>query len=455
MHAIQPALQRPRPLPAPHLSRDIRETLALAGPAALTQLSNVSMGVVDTAMVGPLGAVPLAAVALANSLYFTPAIFLFGVIAAVHPIAAQRHGAGDTAGVRQILHDGLAASLLLGVLGTAGILLLCQHLELFTQDKAVAQQTAAYLRCRIWALLPYLLFVSYRGYLDGQGLPMPSLWASLASNVVNVVCNWALIYGHLGAPALGVAGAGIATSLCTTFQAVWLGVTVLRRCAAPTRSHVSRSGLRLILRLGLPIGLHQGLEVGIFALAAILMLQFGAVPMAAHQIAIQVASCSFMVAVGCSVAAATRVGQALGRGDSDAAARAGWTGVALGVCFMACCAALYLTQGPRIAALFTRDPEVIGLGAALLGIAGAFQLSDGLQAVASGALRGAGDTRFSLYCSLTGYWLVGLPLCLLLGFGLRLGPEGLWWGLTAGLTATAAGLVLRFHTGGWKRLGRL
>src|SRR5262249_17780766 len=156
-----------------------------------------------------------------------------------------------------------------------------------------------------------------------------------------------------------------------------------------------------------------------FALAAILVLQFGAVPMAAHQIAIQVASCSFMVATGCSVAAATRVGQALGRGQPEQAERAGWVSIAVGVSFMACSGTLYLPVGRRIVSLFTDDAAVIAFGTALIQIAGAFQLSDGIQAVASGALRGAGDTRFPLYCSLTGYWAIGLPLCLLLGFKLR------------------------------------
>jgi MATE family, multidrug efflux pump len=454
MHAVQP-LQRPVEPPARGLLLDLRETVALAVPAALTQLSNVSMGVVDTAMVGPLGAVPLAGVAFANSLYFGPSIFLFGLVAAVHPIAAQRHGAGQPERVRQILHDGLAAAVLLGLLGTAAMLLLSWHLNLFTSEEAVTAQASVYLRCRVFALLPNLLFIGYRGFLDAQGLPMPSLWASVIANLVNAFFNWALIYGHLGFPALGVAGSGIATSISTLFQAAYLAVSVRRGFPWASRGRPSRAGLRKMFRIGLPMGMHQGLEVGIFALAAILVLQFGAVPMAAHQIAIQVASCSFMVAVGCSVAAATRVGQALGRGRPDEAARAGWISIAVGVAFMACSATVYLTFGRHIVGFFTADEKVVAFGTSLLKIAGAFQLSDGIQAVTSGALRGAGDTRFSLYCSLTGYWFVGLPLCLLLGFTLKLGPLGLWWGLTAALTATAAGLLWRFGSGGWKEIGRL
>jgi MATE family multidrug resistance protein len=225
------------------------------------------------------------------------------------------------------------------------------------------------------------------------------------------------------------------------------------RTAAPVRP--GRRGIGRLLRFGVPMGLHQGLEVGIFALAAVLMLQFGRAAGAAHQIAIQLASCSFMVAVGCSVAASTRVGNALGRGELDQAERAGWLSIGVGLAFMACSALVFLTQAEWLIRQFTDDPDVVAVGRSLLHIAGAFQLSDGLQAITSGALRGAGDTRFSLYASVTGYWIVGVPLCLLLGFHLELGPRGLWWGLTAALTATAAGLLLRFRSGGWKRLERL
>jgi MATE family multidrug resistance protein len=278
----------------------------------------------------------------------------------------------------------------------------------------------------------------------------------LAANVVNALANWVLVYGNLGAPALGVTGSGMATSLSNLFQFVCIALYVRNsRFAVTEQRRPTLAGMRQLLRIGLPMGMHQALEVGIFALAAILMNFFGAVPMAAHQIAIQLASCSFMVAVGCSVAAATRVGQALGRGDVQAAERAGWLSIAVGVGFMAGSALFFLSFNEPLIRLFTDDAAVIVLGASLLKIAGAFQLSDGIQAVTSGALRGAGDTKFSLYASLTGYWLVGLPLCGLLGFYFEGGPKGLWWALVAALTVTALILLARFRNGGWKTLGRL
>lgn len=446
----------PGPETRPRLSAEIRETVRLAAPVALAQMSFVTMNLVDTAFVGPLGAEPLAAVALGTSLYFAPAIFLIGLVSAVGPIVAQRFGAGDLKGVRQTLEDGWWVALGIGLLGTAGLLFLARYCGWVGVEPGLVEPTANYLAARSVGIVPALLFIAYKCYLEGQGTTVPALVIILAANVVNALANWVLVYGHLGAPALGVTGSGLATSLSNLFQFVCAAYFVRhsRFRPAPDR-RPTREGMRQLLRIGVPMGMHQGLEVGIFALAAILMNLFGAVPMAAHQIAIQLASTSFMVAVGCSVAASTRVGQELGRGRPEAAERAGWLSIAVGVSFMACSAVVFLTLNEQLVGLFTRDAAVVAVGASLLKIAGVFQLSDGVQAVTSGALRGAGDTRFSLYASMTGYWLVGLPLCGLLGFELHGGPQGLWWALTAALTVTAILLLARFHNGGWKKLQRL
>lgn len=440
----------------PGLSAEIRETIRLAAPVALASLSFVTMNLVDTAFVGALGAQPLAAVALGTSLYFAPTMFLIGLVSAIGPIVAQRYGAGDHRGMRQMLADGWWVALITGIIGTIGLRFLANHCDLVGVEPELVEPTAAYLRARSDGVVPALLFIAYKCFLEGQGSTKPGMIVVLAANVINAFANWVLVYGNLGAPALGVTGSGLATSVSNLFQFVALALYVRQSRFAPTEQRKpTLDGMRQLLRIGLPMGMHQALEVGIFALAAVLMNFFGAVPMAAHQIAIQLASASFMVAVGCSVAASTRVGQALGRGDPEAAERAGWLSIAVGVSFMAGSAVVFLAFNEPLVGLFTNDAAVIAVGASLLKIAGAFQLSDGVQAVTSGALRGAGDTKFSLYASMTGYWLVGLPLCGLLGFHFKGGPQGLWWALTAALTVTAYILLARFRSGGWKTLGRL
>jgi multidrug resistance protein, MATE family len=436
------------------MTSEIGATLSMAAPVALTQLSNVTMNLVDTWMVAPLGEVQLAAVGLGTALYFAPSILLIGTVAIVGPVAAQRHGAGDRAGVRQSLSDGWWIALAGGLVGTLGLLLFASGAGAFTPDAQVARSTGVYLAYRALALTPTLLFIVYRCFLEGQGRPAPGLWITVAANVVNALANWIFIYGRLGAPALGIGGAGLATFLSCLFQWICLAGYVHRadgvRAARP-----SLGGARALLRVGLPMGLHQALEVSIFAAAAVMMQRFGPVAAAAHQIAIQLATTTFMVAVGCSVAASTRVGQALGRGDVEAANRAGWLSIGLGVVFMSGTAVVFLTAARPLVAMFQPTEAVLEVAVRLLYIAGAFQVFDGIQAVASGALRGAGDTRFPLYASLAGYWGVGLPACLLLGFTLGLGPAGLWWGLTGALAAAAAGLMLRWSSGGWKGLERL
>jgi MATE family multidrug resistance protein len=279
----------------------------------------------------------------------------------------------------------------------------------------------------------------------------PALVIVVLANGLNALANWVLIYGRWGMPALGSTGAAWATTISRWAMlaalAAWVfGHRDLRRFAvwAP-RGAVDRALLGRLFRLGAPVGMQYGMEVGIFAATALLMGRFGPVPLAGHQIALNLCSITFMVPLGFSATAAVRVGHALGRGDAGAARRAAFTAYALGAGFMGFSALSFLLFPEALAGIYTDDESVVRMGARLLLIGGVFQLSDGCQTIGIGALRGAADTRIPMFVTIVAYWGVGLPLGWLLAFLLRVGPEGLWWGLTCGLTVVAVTLAARFH----------
>jgi MATE family multidrug resistance protein len=310
----------------------------------------------------------------------------------------------------------------------------------------VLRLAVPYLRATAWSLPALLVYTALRRYLQAMGVVAPIVFALLSANAVNAAANWALVYGYLGAPALGVVGSGWATTVARGYMALVLAAAVVahdRRqrtglWRAPLRPDPALLGR--LLGLGLPAALQVTLEVGVFAAATTLAGRLHPVALAAHQIVLNVASFTFMFPLGTGSAAAVRVGQALGRGEPEAAARAGWTAIALGVGVMACAGLTFLAAPRPILALFTTDPDVTAAGVSLLAVAACFQVFDGLQAVTTGALRGLGDTRTPMLANLVAHWCLGLPAGYALGFAGGLGVTGLWAGLSLGLVA--AGLTL-------------
>jgi MATE family multidrug resistance protein len=437
--------------PAPRLPLDeAGKIVRLAAPVMVAQVGLLAMGLVDTWAVGRLNRpADLAAVALGDSCFFTIAVVAIGLIQALDPLIAQAHGAGDAgrcaaawrAGVRLALV--LTVPVALVVMATVPLLRSVAGL-----DPEVVATAGAYLAARLPGILPWLLYSSDRYLLNGLGATMPTMVVTLVANVLNGVLDWALIFGAWGAPALGVVGSGLATAACSWFMYLALAVYMRRhpRYADYRRGGPVEPGLvRLVVRLGLPLGLTHALEVGAFSVASVLVGRLGVVALAGHQVAIKMASTSFMVAVAVGVATSIRVGQLTGRGEPAGAARAGWVGLGLGVLWMAAAGVLFLAFRREIVGAFTSDPQVVSAGASLLVIAAAFQVFDGTQAVAGGALRGLGDTRFPMLANLGAYWVVALPLGAVLGFRAGLGAEGVWWALALGLLLAASVLVLRFH----------
>jgi MATE family multidrug resistance protein len=427
--------------------RDVRELLRLAVPVVTVQVGLMAMAVVDTAMVGRVSAASLAAVALGSVYFMTVGIFGMGVLMALDPIVSQAVGAEDLPAVARGVQRGLLLAVALSVVSSALLWPAGAVLALLGQPGEVVPIAGAFARTLIPGLLPFFVFFVLRQSLQAMGRLMPLVVAIVLANLANVFFNWVLIFGHLGMPALGAVGSGWATSLCRVLMAAGLLVAArrwIRPCLLPIRREAAAlAPLVRMLRIGVPIGLSLELELGAFSATALLMGTLGTLQMAAHQVAINLASLTFMVPLGIGSAAAVLVGRAVGRGDGDGARRAAATSLWIGATFMAGSAALMLAIPGRLARVYSDDRAIVALATTLIPIAGVFQVFDGLQVVAAGALRGAGDTAVPMMIALVGFWLVGLPVSVYLGFRAGAGPIGLWWGFVAGLGAVAALLLLR------------
>ena len=440
-------------MPTP-LAREVRATLALAAPIVLAQLAQMSMSFVDVVMVGRLGTEAMAAIVLGSTVYFTLALVCVGVLVAVQPTVAQAVGAGDDALAGRGARQGLWLATLLGVPFTLALGYAEPALAATGQDAATAALAADYIGAIRWGFVPNLWFTALRGLCEGDGRPQPVLAVTLVGVAANAALNWVLMFGALGAPALGLVGTGWSSAITISVMFVALALVVRRGALARFRVFAGLrrpdpEALGSLFRLGWPIGVGFGLEAGLFTAATLLA---GRLPdhetaLAAHQIALNAASVTFMVPLGIGMAAGVRVGQAAGAGDLDGAARAGWTAAGLGAAFMAVAALVFwLAPGAVVWVYAGRgaDASVAALAASLLGVAAVFQLFDGVQATVAGALRGLKDTRVPMLIAAGAYWGVGLGVAAVAGLRLGGGAPGLWWGLTLGLAVAAVGLSARF-----------
>jgi len=420
--------------------------LKLAAPLVVAEVGWMGMGIVDTMMVGRVSAEAMGAVSLGSVLFYAVGIFGSGLMLGLDTLVSQAYGAGR----RMDCHRALLSAVYLALPLTPALMFLVwcwgPLLRRFGIHPVVLQQTLPYLRAIMWSTLPLMLYFALRRYLQAMNHTTPIMFALVTANLVNLAGNWILVYGHFGARAMGAEGSGWATCISRVYMIAILVVYTVYDAV------VNRTGLmdvplwpdltriRALIKLGFPAAMQLSIEVGVFAAATALIGTLDPLSLAAHQIAINTASLTFMVPLGISSAAAVRVGQALGRGDIGAASRAGWTAMGLGAAFMAGAGVFMITFPAYVARAFTTDRAVIRTAVSLLAVAAAFQLFDGIQAVATGALRGAGDTRTPMICHLLGYWLIGLPLGYVLCFSVGWGAVGLWTGLCVALISI--GLVL-------------
>lgn len=439
-------------------SADFRELLALAVPVAVVQLGLMAMGVVDTMVVGRISPVALAGVAIGNVYTYATAMFGMGLLAALDPVVSQAVGARDEPAIHRAVQRGLVIAGGLGAFGALAILPIDPVLRALGQPAEVVAVATPFARAMMPSMIGFFVFLVFRQTLQAHGRLRPIVMTIVVANALNALLVWMLVFGEWGAPRLGAVGAGWATSVVRLAMPLLLLAFAwrdLRPWLAWLPNAVRLAPIRRMLAIGLPIAIQYELEYGIFATVAVLMGRLGAVPMSAHQIAINVASFTFMVPFGVSAAAAVLVGRAVGAGDPLAARRAGLASLAVGAGFMALSALALAVWPVAIARAYTPDISVIAMTAMLIPIAGVFQVFDGIQVVAIGVLRGFGDTRTPLIVSLVGYWGVALPVSAWLGFSHGLGPRGLWWGLVAGLAIVALVLLARVRYGLWRPMRRL
>jgi MATE family multidrug resistance protein len=435
---------------------ELRATLAIALPLAAANLAQMAIGFTNTVMVGRLGGVPLAAAGLGGSLYFTIGVTLQGIITAVAPLAAHAFGAGDRDGAARIAGQGLALAGLFALPFVALIFTFDGLLQWFGYEPALAAEIRRYQHAIIWGAPATLGFAALRSFLAAQARTRPIMLVLLAGVAANATLNWVLIYGHLGPPALGIAGAGYATAANSWLMFATLACYVLATpslaAARVLRGVIAwRAGdVAAILRLGLPIGGIFLLEIGAFVATGVLMGLIGADALAANQIVGNCTGFTFMVTFGLAQASTVRIAYERGAGRGDAAWRAAMVALALAVVFMAAASIVLWTVPRALIAVYVDvgDPAngaVVAIAVRLFAIAALFQVFDGMQAVAAGALRGYKDTATPMLLAGLGYWGVGFAGSWVLAFPLGYGALGLWWGIAIGTAVVAVLLTARLY----------
>jgi MATE family multidrug resistance protein len=434
------------------LVAEIRATIAVAAPLAGANLAHMAMGLTNTIMVGHLGAAPLAAAGLGTALYFTLLMLCQGVLEAVAPLAAHAMGAQDHPTAGRVAGAGLIVAAALAAPVIAVLTVIPWLLAALGYDPELTAEIGGFLRVIRWGAPAFLGSSVLRFLLVAAFRTRIVMIVPLVAIPLNAALNWALIFGHLGMPAWGSPGSGCATAIVQ-----WLMLLFFAGCmlAMPMRIPV-RMALRVlaeiprILRLGVPMGVLRGMEIGVFVTTGILMGVIGADALGAHQLVLNVASVTFMVPLGLSQAATVRVAFQLGLGEPAAARRAGYVAVALGAGFMGAAAALLLLMPRTIASAYVDlgDPAndgLVAIAVQLFVIAALFQVFDGVQVIAVGALRGYRDTAVPMLIAAIGYWAIGFVGSWLLAFPLGFGAMGLWSGLALGLAVVATALTLRLR----------
>ena len=420
--------------------------LRLALPVVVVQVGLMFMGVVDMLMVGRVSAEAIAAVAAGNLYFYGSSIFGVGMLMALDPLVAQAVGAKDEPAIARAVQRGILISLMLTIVSSLLLLGAEPVLRAARQPEEVVPLAAAYAHAVIPGMLPFFVFVVIRQTLQARHRLAPVVVAIILANLANVALNWVFIFGHLGAPRLGVVGAAVATSIGRWLMQVFLLLGSWRDLApslAWRRDALAARPLLRMIALGAPIGAQMELEYGVFAVSGLMMGWIGTTALAGHQVALNLASLTFMVPLGVSAAAAVLVGNAIGRGDTPEARRAASAAVIIGVSFMVVSATVFLLAPGFFARLYTTDEAVAAVAAMLIPIAGVFQVFDGIQVVSIGILRGAADTRTPMLVNVLGFWLIGLPVGWWLGIHRGQGPSGLWWGLTTGLVVVSLFLIAR------------
>jgi multidrug resistance protein, MATE family len=422
----------------------------MAGPIVASQLGGMAMNTTDTLMVGPLGVESLAAVGLGSAIHIATLIVVSGTLLGMGPLVSQSHGARNAGGCRRVAVQGLWLAAILAIPLTLVTLAGHSIMVALSQPPGVTEVAGAYMHALAAGVLPMLLYMALRQYLEGMGITLPAMAIAFAGVAVNALANAVFIYGFAGVvPAMGAVGAGWSTTVVRWCMfAAMLAFVLWRRPLRPfdgVRLWPERQVMGHVLLIGFPIGAQLGAEVGIFSFAAVMMGWLGPLQQAAHQVTMNIAATTFMVALGTALAGGIRIGQHVGGGRTRSMRRATGATYLLVVGVMSVTAGAFVAFPEWLVGLYTRDPAILHLGVALLAMAAAFQVFDGAQAAGLCALRGAADTRTPMFITLFGYWGVGAPVAYYLGFHTPLGAVGIWVGLVVALGTVSLLLGWRVH----------
>ena len=431
--------------------KNYKATFILAYPVILSQLGHIMVGVVDTAMVGQIGTVEQAAVALSNSLYTLVLVFGLGVSYGITPLVAAADSSSNYSENAALLKHGIIINTLLGILLFVLLFAISPVLNLFDQKQAVVDQAIPFLNVMMLGMIPLCIFSGFKQFTEGLSFTGIAMLITVGANLLNILLNYLMIFGHWGFPEMGLMGSCWASFISRVamalvmfayvyynkeFKKYWLGFNF---------SNISKELTKKILGIGVPSGLQWFFEVGAFAFAVIMIGWISPDAQAAHQIALSLAATTYMMASGLSAAASVRVGNQLGLKSREGIRTAGFSAFLMVLIFMGTMALSFILLQNYLPTLFSKEHNVIAISSSLLVIAAFFQLSDGIQVVGLGALRGVKDVKIPTIITLVAYWMIGLPMSYILGFKLHLGVEGIWYGLSLGLTISAILLFWRFN----------
>ncbi|MGF1638141.1 MAG: MATE family efflux transporter [Cyclobacteriaceae bacterium] len=430
--------------------RHFKPNFLLAYPVMLSQLGHVMVGVADSMMVGHLGRDPLAAVSFGNSIFVVFMVFGIGISTAITPLTAQSDGRKNSQRIAALLKNGILVCSVSGIVLFLILYLCTLGIGIFNQPPEVERLSTPYIQIIGASLIPFMVFQAYRQFAEGLSRTREAMIVAVGMNLVNIILNYIFIFGKLGLPAMGLEGAAIATLISRVLMAIAMALFVYRLkvfakyVALLDVSKYSKPILDRLVKLGLPIGVQYIFEVSAFSLAAIMAGWLGTVQLAAHQIAINLASVSYMMATGISSASTIRIGNLLGRKDYTNMREAAQTSFVMAILFMGFTALIFIVFRHWLPQMYISDLEVRDLAASLLIIAAIFQVSDGIQVVGLGVLRGMSDVKIPTLITMIAYWGLGLPVAYILAFYFNAGAYGIWTGLLVGLTVAAFLLVMRF-----------
>jgi MATE family multidrug resistance protein len=427
-----------------------RRTLVLAFPVILSQLGQVTVNLVDTIMIGHVGTTELAAASFANNVFLFGMLFRMGITIGMTPVVGEAYGQGQTRELVKWLKNGLVSHMGTAVLITLFLLSFYFLLPYMGQTDQVVEQAGPYYLLLCASYLPFLLFFSVKQFMEGVGNTKYAMQITITSNVVNVVINYLLIYGKLGFPELGLIGAGIGTLVARLIMPLmWL---VYFEFQANLKKYMREARMqklewhrvKRLFAMGVPIAFQIIIEVSAFAIGAIMMGWMGETELAGHQVAIGLASATFMICVGISQATTIRISHQVGLKAVDSIRSVAFASTHLVLLFMTITGLVFIVARNYLPYLFTTDPAVLEVAAVLLIVAGFFQVFDGLQVIMLSVLRGMSDVHVPMYLALFAYVFIALPTSYLLAFTFGLGPEGIWYGYLVGLAVAGLSFFFRF-----------